>query len=504
MTTTSRSILQFACSSAALLTASAAFGIPKTADFDGDGRPDIAIGAPHAGIGGNVMLLNGDGSSDGFLATGIRVSQDDGAIDDLAESGDMFGHAIAWGDFDDDGFSDLVVGVPGEDVPGITNIGAVHVLYGGVPFAADDDFFFPGQTALDGGGTTRGMGYALAVGDFNNDGVDDLAVGGRTSRVHILYGVGGDGLQFGFNHSLTPAGMGFTGHTADDFGTTLVAGDLDCDGDTDLAIGSPGFNPGGKARAGRVYVAYAQTGGFWQRFETHQANTPQADAAFGAALAMGNFNFDANGSVPFHMCNDLAIGAPGQNVGTAARAGQVFVMKGSTSGLVRSSLTAFNQDTGSIPGTAETDDAFGKALAVTRIDGDSLEDLAVGVPGEDDQAGVVCLLKGTTTGSGLTTTGSVMLKQGSGGIPGAHEGGLFDGDSFGAAIGGTLGILAIGAPFDEIDGHPFAGWVAVLKMDSGSFGNVLAAASYDSRNFGVSLADGQEFGTSVLQTLAGR
>ena len=49
---------------------------------------------------------------------------------DSAGAGDQFGKAIAVGDLDGDGFADLAIGSPGEDLPGPLNAGAVVVLYG--------------------------------------------------------------------------------------------------------------------------------------------------------------------------------------------------------------------------------------------------------------------------------------------------------------------------------------------------------------------------------------
>jgi hypothetical protein len=114
---------------------------PK-ADFNGDGYADLAIGVPKEGINGKAEagLVNIIyGSASGLSATSTadqRFFQDYSAgtvasnIADVSEAGDHFGSAIATGDFNGDGYTDLAVGVPGEDLGSIADAGAVNVIYG--------------------------------------------------------------------------------------------------------------------------------------------------------------------------------------------------------------------------------------------------------------------------------------------------------------------------------------------------------------------------------------
>ena len=71
------------------------------------------------------------GSAAGLTATGSRVwHQDSAGIEGAAEAGDLFGASLSAGDFDNDGFDDLAIGAPGEDVGTAADAGAVNVLYG--------------------------------------------------------------------------------------------------------------------------------------------------------------------------------------------------------------------------------------------------------------------------------------------------------------------------------------------------------------------------------------
>lgn len=102
------------------------------ADFDGDGDDDLAIGVPNEWTGtsfgtGAVVVLAGDPAGLGGAAV---FDQDSPDVPGGAETGDGFGNALAAGDFDDDGFADLAVGVAHEEVDGQTQAGAVEILYG--------------------------------------------------------------------------------------------------------------------------------------------------------------------------------------------------------------------------------------------------------------------------------------------------------------------------------------------------------------------------------------
>lgn len=95
----------------------------------------------------------------------------------VAEAGDEYGKSVAAGDFNGDGFEDLAVGSPGEAIGSLDAAGAVIVSWGtalgithvGASLLTQDDWA--------GAAANAEFGYALAAGDFNHDGRDNLAVG---------------------------------------------------------------------------------------------------------------------------------------------------------------------------------------------------------------------------------------------------------------------------------------------------------------------------------------
>ncbi|MFE0384592.1 FG-GAP repeat protein, partial [Streptomyces bungoensis] len=109
---------------------------------------------------------------------------------------------------------------------------------------------------------------------------------------------------------------------------------------------------------------------------------------WGAALAAGH--------VAPHGRDDLIAGAPGEAIGTRAGAGAATLLFGGPTGLLDAEgaghSVGVQQNTPCVPGVAETDDAFGAAVATGDYDHDGRADLAVGSPGENAGSGGVWLL----------------------------------------------------------------------------------------------------------------
>ena len=115
------------------------FGAALTAgDFNGDGYADLAIGVPGEDIvnnseddGGAVNVIYG--SANGLIAAGNQLwDQGSTSIAGAPEAGDRFGRALTAGDYNGDGYADLAIGVPFEDIDNNSEDdgGAVNVIYG--------------------------------------------------------------------------------------------------------------------------------------------------------------------------------------------------------------------------------------------------------------------------------------------------------------------------------------------------------------------------------------
>jgi hypothetical protein len=110
---------------------------PVYADFNGDGCADLAVGVPGEDITDVAIIRNAGAVNVLYGSPGGLTDADDqlwyqgkdGVLDE-AEEGDAFGSALAMGDFNGDGFTDLAVGAPFETIDGEFAAGAVSVLYG--------------------------------------------------------------------------------------------------------------------------------------------------------------------------------------------------------------------------------------------------------------------------------------------------------------------------------------------------------------------------------------
>jgi FG-GAP repeat len=170
-----------------------------TGDFNNNGFADLAAGAPGEAVGsaggaGAVSVLYGSGG--GLAITGGQLFTQ---VSGNPEVGDAFGRVLTTGDFNDNGFADLAVGAPFEAVGSASGAGAVSVLYG----SAGGLTTIGGRLFTQVGGAVEArdlFGFAVAAGDFNNDGFADLAAGapwervgtiGLAGAVSVLYGAGG-------------------------------------------------------------------------------------------------------------------------------------------------------------------------------------------------------------------------------------------------------------------------------------------------------------------------
>ena len=136
-------------------------------------------------------------------------TQDAAGIEDGAEAGDMFGGVLATGDFNHDGYADLAIGVRLEDVGGKADAGAVSVIYGsaeGIGAAGNQFWHQDSPDVADVAEASDEFGGSLAVGDFNNDGYHDLAIGVRLENIGGIMDAGLVNVIYGGDNGLAAPG----------------------------------------------------------------------------------------------------------------------------------------------------------------------------------------------------------------------------------------------------------------------------------------------------------
>ena len=208
-------------------------------DWNGDGRIDVAVGAPGARQVGQIYLLTP--SQTGLTPFSTLNGE---------SPGDEFGLADVPGDLNNDGHPDLIVSAPFHDGPHGVDAGRVYVYFGGAPADTVADLRF------DGAHDTQFCGWGLGGGDVNGDGITDLLIGAhgditagpQAGRAYVLFG--GRNMDTQPDLELAPDSEGAS------FGVGInYVGDFNADGGGDFLV-SAFTHPGGGNRRGRAYLYF--------------------------------------------------------------------------------------------------------------------------------------------------------------------------------------------------------------------------------------------------------
>ncbi|MEV0185291.1 FG-GAP repeat protein [Streptomyces sp. NPDC050625] len=459
---------------AGILAAPSAFaGVPggtsaadRNSDFNGDGYTDVLTGVPEGTVDGKegagyVTVQYGAPNGIGTNTTVPKgrtavISQSTKGVPGTSEAWDDFGQAVATGDLDGDGYDDAIIGAPGEDEGSVADAGRVTVLYGSkaglgavrtasvtaakpaagarfglgaaaARFTGDTDAdqlvvadqkvglhvftYHAGVLRLVGAPHSTGHrlqpGY-LTTGDYDHNGFADLVVSGYspdddyTKGWSAYYAGGSDGLTYRRD---LPGGLG------------TASGDIDKDGFDDLVVGqlSSADDEAEGDAGGKIGVYYGGENGpagvdgpgtgpqWWSQNSPGVPGSSEAGDAWGADLSVADVNGDGFA--------DVAVGAPGEDVGTVADAGAVWLLRGSREGLTAAHAQSFDQNTPHIPGTAEMDDAWGAQVRLADTDADGRAELLAAAPGENAGDGALWLLPASN--SGLLAPGSWSYAAGS-------------------------------------------------------------------------------------------
>ena len=438
-----------------------------TGDFNADGKADLVTGFPLANVTNGT--LNGDvyvtfGSSNGLnrfttqtfnggnlgtavFGSALAVGDINGdRVDDLILGGNTpvvrFGRAggglnngqnniskdpsfptstsfastVAAGDFNGDGKDDVVMGDAFATVSGKSTTGAIQVNYGSASGVTLNRQVFHRDTPGILGRTdpNASFGSAIAAGDINGDGFEDLIIGAPGAPdsaagagvFHVLFG-SATGLTTANNQLIGQSFSGQTNQSGDRFGAAIAVGDVNGDRIADVVVGAPGKNN----KAGQVYVYHGRRGQPLSTVATRILTQPnlsggaaEANDKFGTTLDVKDLNNDGFA--------DLVIGAPGEDNDT----GVAHVTFGSASGL-SSNVRILQQGNAGIAGTREAGDRFGTGIAIGNFDGSGTAEIAISAPnesfGRDRGAGLVNIVPSVFTASSFSLSAIESTKSGS-------------------------------------------------------------------------------------------
>ena len=306
-------------------------------------------------------------------------------------AGDKSGFSVASGDLNNDGVGDLIIGALEAAPLGRGFAGATYVIFGPIGVGTLD---LSGASHIVAAGASAGelSGSGVAVADFNNDGVDDLAIGApraapggktRAGRTHVVFGP----LTAGPLDLATASDLVVNGVAASDIsGFGVVGGDVNNDGIRDLIIGAQ--NAGG----GKAYVLLGPLSqGTIELSDGADItiNAAAAGDALGTGLGVGDVNDDG--------VNDVLVGAPAAQ----SNVGRSYVLFGPLApGTVELSSGADIV----LDGIAASDSS-GYDAEIGDADNDGIADLLLGSsladPGGRNAAGQVHVVFGPLSGGVL-------------------------------------------------------------------------------------------------------
>ncbi|MDR6808333.1 hypothetical protein J2Y45_005317 [Dyadobacter sp. BE34] len=359
------------------------FSVSSAGDVNGDGYSDVIVGAPE-------YDLNQDGEGAAFIYPGTAQGLSLAAVTlQCNQVGAKMGYTVASaGDFNGDGYSDVLVGIPYYDING-QNDGMAKLYFGSAQGIKDNSVpmnFFTGNS-----GDFCGIALATA-GDIDADGYSDIIVGAHSSDFGQKNNQGIALVYYGASANYKTTQQLAADQANAKFGYSVAgAGDVDADGFSDVIIGARYYTNGqGQDGEGAAFI-YRGTASGLDTGNPVVIEGDQYDAALGNKVcSAGDVNGDGY--------SDVLISAylyDGQYSATQIKdEGRVFLHMGSSTGITAQPVRTF--------AGGHIDDRLGSSIACAGdVNGDGYSDILLGAQYYDNgqfNEGAVFVCHGSKNG----------------------------------------------------------------------------------------------------------